>query len=95
MVCIRLDLLRDRKSTDYKYVPRVIEKGGRSRSQQTQFRRIATPLFRGFLPGKRHAAQIASRDLGSIGLFVTFCIARTEAFLMASNVVILDGLIFT
>ena len=48
------------------------------------------PLFRGFLPGKRHAAQIASCDLGSICLFVTFCIARTEAFLMASNTVIID-----
>ena len=48
------------------------------------------PLFRGFLPGKRHAAQIASRDLGSICLFVTFCVARTEAFLMASNTVIID-----
>ena len=48
------------------------------------------PLFRGFLPGKRHAAQIASRDLGSICLFVTFCVARTEAFLMASNIVIID-----
>jgi hypothetical protein len=49
------------------------------------------PLFRGFLPGKRHAAQIASCDLGSISLFVV-CVARTEAFLMASNTVILDVL---
>ena len=48
------------------------------------------PLVRGFLPGKRHAAQIASCDLGSICLFVTFCVARTEAFLMASNTVIID-----
>ena len=86
----RLGLFRDRKSTDYKYVPRVIEKEGRPRSQQTQSRRTATPCFEGFLPGKRHAAQIASRDLGGICLFVTFCIARTEAFLMASNTVIID-----
>ena len=55
-----------------------------------QSRRIATPLFRGFLPGKRHAAQIASRDLGSICLFVTFGVARTEAFLMASDTFIID-----
>ena len=48
------------------------------------------PLFRGFLPGKRHAAQIASRDLGSIGLFVVICVTRTEALLMASNAVIID-----
>ena len=60
------------------------------RSQQIQSRRIATPCLEGFLPGKRYAAQIASCDLGSIGLFVTFCIARTEAFLMASNTVIID-----
>ena len=46
-------------------------------------------MFRGFLPGKRHAAQIASCDLGSISLFVV-CVARTEALLMASNTVIVD-----
>ena len=85
MICTRLGLFRDRESTDYKYVPRVIEKGGRPRSQQTQSRRIATPLFRGFLPGKRRAAQIASCDLGSASLFVLPCITRTEALLMASN----------
>ena len=68
----------------------LLRKEGRPRSQQTQSRRIATPCFEGFLPGKRHAAQIASRDLGSICLFVTFCVARTEAFLMASNAFIID-----
>ena len=44
----RLGLFRDRKSTDYKYVPRVIEKGGRPRSQQSLSQRIATPCFEGF-----------------------------------------------
>ena len=68
----------------------LLRKGGRSRSQPIQSRRIATPCFEGFLPGKRYAAQIASRDLGSICLLITFCIARTEAFLMASNAVIID-----
>ena len=47
-------------------------------------------VSRVFLPGKRRAAQIASRDLGSVCLFVTFCVARTEAFLMASNTVTID-----
>ena len=44
-------------------------------------------LFRGFSPGKCHAAQIASCDLGSAGFYLLSCIARTEAFLMASSVV--------
>ena len=45
------------------------------------------PLFRGFSPGKCHAAQIVSYDLGSAGFYLLSCIARTEAFLMASSVV--------
>ena len=67
------------------YLGLLNKEDDQSRSQQTQSRRIATPLFRGFLPGKRHAAQIASCDLGSTSLFVLSCITRTEALLMASN----------
>jgi len=43
------------------------------------------PLFLGFSPGKCHAAQIASCDLGSIILTCYLCIARAEALLMASS----------
>src|SRR3954471_14291511 len=75
---------------DYKYVPRVIEnKDEQSRSQQTQSRRIATPCFEGFsrvsimLP-RSHLAIWAAR------VYSLFCIARTEALLMASNTFTID-----
>ena len=45
-----------------------------------QSRRIATPCFEGFLPGKRYAAQIASRDLGSICLLITFVLLVLKPF---------------
>ena len=86
----RLDLFRDRKSTDYKYVPRVIEKQDDHVHNKHNLGASPPLVSRVFLPGKRRAAQIASCDLGSVCLFVTFCVARTEAFLMTSNTVIID-----
>src|SRR3954470_12928195 len=74
---------------DYKYVPRVIEKKQQSRSQQTQSRRIATPCFQGFsrvsimLP-RLHVAIWAAH------VYSLFCIARTDALLMASNTFTVD-----
>src|SRR3954466_8533229 len=62
---------------------------GQSRSQQTQSRRIAAPYFEGFsrvsimLP-RSHLAIWAAH------VYSLFCIARTEALLMASNTFIID-----
>src|SRR3954471_15747159 len=75
---------------DYKYVPRVIEnKDGQSRSQQTQSRRIATPCFEGF---SRVSIMLPRSHLAIWAVYVysLFCIARTEALLMASNTFIID-----
>ena len=80
---------KDRKSPDYKYVPRVIEKGGQPRSQQTQSRRIATPCFEGFF---RVSVMLPRSHLAiwAVSVYSLFCVARTEALLMASNTVIID-----
>ena len=42
------------------------------------------PLFRGFLSGKRHAVAI-----WAVSVYSLSCVARTEAFLMASNTTII------
>src|SRR3954471_17868775 len=69
----------------------LLRNNGQSRSQQTQSRRIATPCFEGFsrvsimLP-RSHLAIWAAH------IYSLFCIARTEALLMASNTFIVDVL---
>src|SRR3954464_2920993 len=62
---------------------------GQSRSQQTQSRRIATPCFEGF---SRVSIMLRRSHLAiwAAHVYSLFCIARTEAFLMASNTFIID-----
>ena len=61
-----------------------IEEDGKNHVRKHNFG-ASPPLFLGFSPGKCHAAQIASCDLGSIILTCYLCIARAEALLMASS----------
>jgi hypothetical protein len=69
----------------------LLRNNGQSRSQQTQSRRIATPCFEGFF---RVSIMLPRSHLAIWAVYVysLLRIARTEAFLMASNAFIVDVL---
>src|SRR4051812_8467960 len=69
----------------------LLRNNGQSRSQQTQSRRIATPCFEGFF---RVSIMLPRSHLAIWAVYVysLLRIARTEAFLMASDTFIVDVL---